>query len=174
LQCTGEPLPAGESDLWIVPVAVVADTVAAVRGAPVIAHGPPGHLRAAFLAGAVDYLREPWTPGELVERAAAALKRAATVGIGGVRLDGTRLSGPRGAAELTGHQAAVLRLLASRPGVPINRTALAWAVIGHPPAKGSRTVDMHVAALRAKLARVVPSNGGPRIRAVRGRGYLLG
>jgi two-component system phosphate regulon response regulator OmpR len=155
-------------------VEVAADAVAAARGTPVIVHGPPSLLRAAFLAGAVDYLREPWTPGELVERAAAALKRAAVIGFGGVRLDGTRLSGPRGAAELTGHEAALLRLLASRPGVPVDRTALAWAVTGRPPARGSRSVDVHVSALRAKLARVVQPGGGPGITAVRGRGYLLG
>jgi DNA-binding response OmpR family regulator len=174
LRISAEPLAAGEADLWVVPAAVAAEAVAAAHGAPVIAHGPPGLLRAAFLTGAVDYLREPWTPGELLERAAAALKRAAAVGFSGVRLDGTRLSGPCGAAELTGHQAAVLRLLASRPGEPVDRTALAWAVTGRPPARGSRSVDMHVSALRAKLARVAPADGGPRIRAVRGKGYLLG
>ena len=174
LRISAEPLAAGEADLWVVPAAVAAEAVAAAHGAPVIAHGPSGLLRAAFLAGAVDYLREPWEPGELLERAAAALKRAASVGFGGVRLEGTRLSGPRGAAELTGHQAAVLRLLASRPGEPVDRTALAWAVTGRPPARGSRSVDMHVSALRAKLARVAPAVGGPRIRAVRGRGYQLG
>jgi hypothetical protein len=174
LQCTGEPLPAGESDLGIVPAETAAGVVAAARGVPVIAHGPPNLLRAAFLAGCVDYLREPWTPGELVERAAAALKRAAAPGLGGVRLEGTRLSGPRGAAELTGHEAAALRLLASRPGVPVDRTALAWAITGHPPARGSRSMDMHVSALRAKLARVALPGEGPRIKAVRGRGYQLG
>jgi DNA-binding response OmpR family regulator len=153
---------------------MAAETVAAARGAPVIAHGPPCLLRAAFLAGCVDYLREPWTPGELVERAATALKRAATVGFGGVRLEGTRLSGPRGAAELTGHQAAALRLLASRPGVPVDRTALAWAITGHPPARGSRSVDVHVSALRVKLARIALPGEGPRISTVRSRGYQLG
>jgi DNA-binding response OmpR family regulator len=174
LQCTGEPLPVGETDLWVVPAEIAASAVAAARGAPVIAHGPPNLLRAAFLAGCVDYLREPWTPAELTVRAAAALERAAAVGFGGVRLEGTRLSGPRGATELTGHQAAALRLLASRRGTPVDRTALAWAVTGHPPAPGSRSVDMHVSALRAKLARVALPGEGPRIRAIRGRGYQLG
>jgi DNA-binding response OmpR family regulator len=174
LLASGEPLPAGEADLWIVPAENAAEAVAAARGAPVIAHGPPSLLRAAFLAGAVDYLREPWTPEELAVRAAAVLERVAGLGSGGVRLEGTRLRGPRGTAELTGHQAAALRLLASRPGVPVGRSALAWAITGRPPAPGSRGVDMHVAALRAKLARVALPGGGPRIRAVRGRGYQFG
>jgi DNA-binding response OmpR family regulator len=172
LRLSAAPLPPGEADLWIVPAESAAEVVAAARGAPVIAHGPPAHLRAAFLAGCVDYLREPWTPAELVERAAAALARARLIAVGGVRLDGARLSGPHGSAELTGHQAAALRLLAQRPGVPVDRTALAWAVTGRPPAPGSRSVDVQVSALRVKLERVAP--GGPRIRAVRGRGYLLG
>lgn len=174
VRLSAEPLPPGEADLWVVPAEIAAEAVAAARGAPVIAHGPPQRLRAAFLAGAVDFLREPWTPEELVERAAAALRRAATVAVGGVRLDGTRLSGPRGSVRLTGHQAAALRLLASRSGAPVDRTALAWAVAGRPPAPGSRTVDMHVSALRAKLARVTEPGAGPGITAVRGRGYLLG
>lgn len=174
LRLSAEPLPPGEADLWIVPAAAVAEAVAAAGGAPVIAHGPAGRLRAAFLAGAADYLREPWTPEELVERAAAALRRAAAVAVGGVRLDGTRLSGPRGSVRLTGHQAAALRLLASRPGSAVDRAALAWAVTGRPPSPGSRAVDMHVSALRAKLARVADPGSGPGITAVRRRGYLLG
>jgi DNA-binding response OmpR family regulator len=174
LRCSREPLPAGDAELWVVPTAIAAEAVAAARGAPVIAHGPPGLLRAAFLAGCVDYLREPWTPGELAVRAAAALERGAALTIGGVRLEGTRLTGPRGSADLTGHQAAVLRLLAARRGTPVERAALAWAVAGRPAARGSRSVDMHVSALRAALAAVAPAGGGPRIKAVRGRGYLLG
>ena len=174
LRVTDEPLPAGEADLWVVPAALAAAAVEAARGAPVIAHGPPGHLRAAFLAGTVDYLREPWTPGELLERVVSALKRAAVVSFGGVRLEGTRLAGPLGSVELTGHQAAALRLLATRPGTPVDRAALAWAVTGRPHAPESRSVDMQVSALRAKLARVAPPGGGPSIRAVRGRGYVLG
>jgi CheY-like chemotaxis protein len=169
-----EPLPAAEADLWIVPVQTAPEAVAALRGAPVIAHGPAAGLRTAFLAGCVDYLREPWTPAELVERAAAALARSSVVAIGGVRLDGANLTGPRGTAELTGHQAAALRLLAVRRGAVVDRTALAWALTGRPPAAGSRSVDVHVSALRAKLAAVAPAGGQPRIRAVRGRGYLLG
>jgi DNA-binding response OmpR family regulator len=176
LRISAEPLAAGEADLWVVPAELAADAVAAAHGAPVIAHGPPNLLRAAFLAGCLDYLREPWTPGELVERAAAVLERTAAIGFGpgGVRLEGTRLSGPRGSAELTGHQAAALRLLASRPGVPVDRSSLAWALTGRPPATGSRSVDVQVSALRAKLAAVAPPGEAPRIRAVRGRGYQLG
>jgi DNA-binding response OmpR family regulator len=175
LRFTEEPLPSGEADLWIGPAAVAAETVAAARGAPVIAHGPPVALRAAFLAGCVDYLREPWTPIELVERAAAALSRSSVVAVGGsaVRLQGTRLVGPRGSAPLTGHQAAALRLLASRRGMTVDRAALAWAVTGRPPQRGSRSVDVHVSALRARLAAVAPAGAAPLITAVRGRGYQV-
>jgi two-component system, OmpR family, response regulator len=177
LRVSAEPLPPGDTDLWIVPAAEAGEAVAAARGLPVIAHGPADSLRAAFLAGCVDYLREPWTPGELTVRGAAALERAA-VGLGtetgGARLEGRRLVGPRGAVALTGHQAAVLRLLAARRGTAVGRAALAWAVAGRPPGRGSRSVDVQVAALRAALAAVSPPGGGPHITAVRGRGYLLG
>jgi two-component system, OmpR family, response regulator len=180
LRASVEPLPPGDAELWIVPAADAGGAVAAARGIPVIAHGPAAGLRAAFLAGCVDYLREPWTPGELAVRAAAALERAAALGpgigaeAGGVRLEGTRLTGPRGTVELTGHQAAVLRLLAARRGAAVGRAALAWAVAGRPPGRGSRSVDVQVAALRTALAAVSPPGEGPRITAVRGRGYLLG
>jgi len=178
LRVSAEPLPPGDAELWIVPAADVGGAVAAARGLPVIAHGPAAGLRAAFLAGCVDYLREPWTPGELAVRAAVALERGAAVGVGaeagGVRLEGTRLVGPRGTVALTGHQAAVLRLLAARRGAAVGRAAHAWAVAGRPPARGSRSVDVQVAALRTALAAVAPSGAGPRITAVRGRGYLLG
>jgi len=174
LRCTEEPLPPGDADLWIVPAAAAAEAIAAARGAPVIAHGPPAALRAAFLAGCADYLREPWTPVELVERAAAALARSHRVAVGGIRLEGARLVGPRGSADLTGHEAALMRLLASRAGVAVDRTSLAWAITGRRPVPGSRSVDMHVSALRAKLAAVAAGADGPRIKAVRGRGYLLG
>ena len=46
----------------------------------------------------------------------------------------------------------MLRLLAARPGAAVDRAALAWAVTGRPPAKGSRSLDVHVSALRATLA----------------------
>ncbi len=184
LRLSAEPLPPGEAELWIVPAADADASVAAARGLPVIAHGPAAGLSAAFLAGCVDYLREPWTPGELAARTAAALERVAVLGsgaavgvgaeAGGVRLEGTRLLGPRGAVAVTGHQAAVLRLLAARRGAAVGRAALAWAVAGRPPGRGSRSVDVQVAALRAALAAVSPPGGGPRITAVRGRGYLLG
>ena len=178
LRVSAQALPPGEAELWIVPAAEAADAVAAARGLPVIAHGPVAGLRAAFLAGCVDYLREPWTPGELAVRAALALERGASVDLGagaaGIRLEGTRLVGPGGEAGLTGHQAAVLRLLAARPGAAVGRAALAWAVAGRPPARGSRSLDVQVSALRAALAVVAPRGAGPRITAVRGRGYRLG
>lgn len=178
LRLSARALSPGEAELWIVPAADAADAVAAARGRPVIAHGPADGLRSAFLAGCVDYLREPWTPGELAVRVAAALERGAGVCVGteagGVRLEGTRLVGPRDAVGLTGHQAAVLRLLAARPGTAVGRPALAWAVAGRPPARGSRSLDVQVSALRVALAAVSPPGAGPHITAVRGRGYLLG
>jgi DNA-binding response OmpR family regulator len=180
LRVSADPLPPGDAELWIVPLERAAQTVAAAGGAPVIAHGPAAGVRAAFLAGCVDHLREPWAPDELAVRAAAALERAAHLapadldGRGGVRLEGTRLVGPRGAVELSGHRAALLRLLAARRGSVLTRAALAWATAGRPPRPGSRSVDVQVAALRAALAAVAPGADGPRIRAVRGRGYRLG
>ncbi|MGH8827950.1 MAG: winged helix-turn-helix domain-containing protein [Jiangellaceae bacterium] len=68
---------------------------------------------------------------------------------------------------LTPLQAALLAHLMSRPGQVCSRDDLMRQALGYPIAVGSRTVDVHVATLRTKLA------GALSIRAVRGVGYTL-
>src|SRR5208337_5494690 len=70
---TVEPLPDDEVDLFVVGARHVGGL--ARGGVPVIAQGPAGFMRSAFLGGCADYLRDPWTPEELALRVQAAIAR---------------------------------------------------------------------------------------------------
>ena len=75
-------------------------------------------------------------------------------------------------SELTEREAAVLRYLATHAGRPVSREELLREVWRLDPARtATRTVDVHMAKLRAKLR---GRAGGPQVmRTVRGCGYML-
>ncbi len=173
-----EPRPAAEVDLYVAPAALAGELLGRGRSAlpPVIAFGPAALLRTAFLAGAADYLREPWTPEELALRAIAVLGRTRArlaVPGGAMTLDGCTLDTPAGRVPLSFHEAAVLAALVRGRGAPVPRDALGYALWGRPGRPGSRAIDAHVAALRRKLSAAAPGGAAPRIVAVRGRGYMV-
>ena len=99
---TAEPLPDDEINLFVVSARHVGTLPRG--GGAVIAHGPAGLMRGAFLAGCIDYLREPWTPEELELRAEAAIARQGACWVfpwGELRIDGGELSTPGGRTPLT-------------------------------------------------------------------------
>ena len=67
--------------------------------------------------------------------------------------------------ELTATEFDLLLFLVRHPGRVFERSSLLSSVWGYTSAAGARTVDVHVAALRAKLGDASP------IRTVRGVGY---
>ena len=72
---------------------------------------------------------------------------------------------------LTAKEFAMLRLLAESPGEPISRERFLDAVWGYTAFPTTRTVDNHVAMLRAKIE---PNPEAPRwIKTVHGIGYKL-
>ncbi len=135
----------------------------------VLAFGPGEHLRAAFLAGCADYLKEPWDPVELetrLLRVATAGRRALGMSLG-YELQGRLVRLPDGReVTLSAHEAVVAGLLFANLGEIVSRRTLAFALWGRLPPQTSRAVDMHVSALRRKLGRDL-------ISCVRGQGYVV-
>lgn len=144
--------------------------------------------------GADDYLVKPFNPRELVARLRAVLRRSAgrapggasVLRVGQIRIDPdrrrvwiTKPSDPSPATapedgraaidgeevDLTATEFDLLLHLARAPGRVFERAGLLSAVWGYAGAAGPRTVDVHIAALRAKLGPASP------IRTVRGIGY---
>lgn len=131
-------------------------------------------------AGADDYLVKPFSAKELLARARALLRRArrqtrtpAKLKLGAVEIDLARQSALRAGRpiHLTAKEFAILRLMAETPGEPVSRERFLDAVWGYTAFPTTRTVDNHLASLRAKIE---PDPDSPRwLLTVHGIGYKL-
>ncbi|GAA3886332.1 response regulator transcription factor [Saccharothrix violaceirubra] len=127
--------------------------------------------------GADDYLVKPVRLGELLARMDAVLRRSrppdeaeAVVRVGDVEIDlaGRRVTAGGAEVGVTTKEFDILAALARRAGTAVSRQQVMDEVWGDAYLAVSRSLDVHLAGLRAKLAR--PG----LVTTIRGFGYRLG
>ena len=127
--------------------------------------------------GADDYIVKPFGMAELIARVRARLRRIAPKGnddaltIGAITLDKrghtVRINGE--SISLTIKEYDLLCLLMENQGMAFSREHLLDKVWDYGYDGGTRTVDVHIQTLRAKLG-----DSGRMIETVRGIGYRFG
>ena len=134
--------------------------------------------------GADDYLPKPFSSREMVARLRAILRRASSdqdseaastrspLHVGDLELQHTTRSVKRGAdtLEITAAEFDLLELLLRHAGEIVPRETIALEALGRALMPFDRSIDVHVSNLRRKLG--AHQNGGERIKAVRGVGYI--
>lgn len=135
--------------------------------------------------GADDYVPKPCTPGELVARIRAILRRmegrqvlppvqtSAVLRAGGLTLSpGSRKATWFGAPlELTGTEYSLIEVLARHAGTLVSKDDISQQAFGRPLARFDRRIDVHISSIRQKLG--ARDDGQSWIESVRGLGYQL-
>ncbi len=135
--------------------------------------------------GADDYIPKPCTPGELVARLRAVLRRTATdaeLGPNGVAkrlvrgslelVVSSRTATWQGRLlELTGTEFSLLEVLARHAGQLVSRQEISKRAFGRPLERFDRRIDVHISSIRQKLG--LRPDGQSWIQSVRGMGYQL-
>ncbi len=155
--------------------------IQALRPVPVLmltARDDETDLLVGLGVGADDYVTKPFSMREVVARLRALLRRVERAeelarGTGRLDLAGLVVDPATRRVVVDGHDVHLTPLefdllcaLAAEPGTVRSREVLMREVWGWGDASGTRTLDSHVKALRAKI-------GADRVRTVHGVGYSL-
>jgi two-component system phosphate regulon response regulator PhoB len=156
------------------------------RAIPIVivsAKGDEADIVAGLELGADDYVTKPFSPRVLMARVRNILRRYATerttepddrktISMAGgavvIDLDRHVVTVHSEPIDLTRTEFGILQCLGSRPGFVRTRDQIISAVHGDDAVLTSRTVDVHVTAIRRKLGEL-----GGMIKTVRGVGYRL-
>ena len=144
------------------------------------ARGEEGDRVVGLDLGADDYVTKPFSVRELLARIRALLRRARPIKrlpdelrFDNIAVDFRRYEARKGdqTVDMTRKEFGVLRLLAARPGEVVTRDELLNEVWGYENYPTTRTIDNHIAMLRAKLE---DEPAAPRyLQTVHGVGYKL-
>jgi DNA-binding response OmpR family regulator len=135
--------------------------------------------------GADDYVPKPCSPGELVARIRAILRRVNARSVqpptpgsevltaGDLTLrPGNQQATWRGAPlELTGTEYRLMEVLARHAGTLVSKQDISQEAFGRPLARFDRRIDVHISSIRQKLGQ--RADGQSWIQSVRGLGYQL-
>jgi two-component system alkaline phosphatase synthesis response regulator PhoP len=153
------------------------------RGIPIVmvtAKGEEADVVAGIELGAHDYVTKPFSPRVLMARLRNILRREAPIDEPSPKSDRMTLMANRLVIDLDRHETLVdgkkidltltefgiLHYLAGRPGFVRTRDQIIASVHGKNTVLSSRTVDVHITALRRKLGDLADC-----VETVRGVGY---
>jgi DNA-binding response OmpR family regulator len=144
---------------------------------PVIVYGQAGAAVKAFLAGATDYLKEPWDVLELdfrLKKIFSSQSKNYRFHEQELTIQDTLCSTSNAEIKLSLPESKLLRAMLKQRGTLVPRDVLSYALWGKIPHQASRVMDVHISALRKKLRLLFPNKKSERfIYSAKGKGYIL-